>query len=116
MTGRILDWLFRHYRLGYGIVLLCWGGWFLQNATGDPPYDGLDLVPTMDHLAFYTAARIALDPNLPAGKMYDIGFVAEYQSNLFPGHWVDALEAFRNPPFYALLYTPTAWMPYRYSA
>ena len=116
MTGRILDWLFRHYRLGYGIVLLCWGGWFLQNVTGDPPYDGLDLVPTMDHLAFYTAARIALDPNLPAGTMYDIGFVAQYQSNLFPGHWVDALEAFRNPPFYALLYTPTAWMPYHYSA
>ncbi len=115
MTRRLFDWLFRHYRLGYAVVLLCWAGWFLQTVSGRPPLDYLGLVVTMDHLAFYTAARIALDPSLPAGKMYDHGFVADYQANLFPGHWA-GLEAFRNPPFYALLYTPTTWLPYEWSA
>jgi alpha-1,2-mannosyltransferase len=115
MSGPITDWLIRNYRIGYIFVLLCWLGWFLQNVLGTPPYDYFDLVVTMDHLAFYTAGRIALDPTLPAGSMYDLGFVAEYQSKLFPGKW-EALEAFRNPPFYALLYTPTAWLPYQWSA
>ena len=115
MSRRITDLLIRHYRIGYLFVLLCWLGWLLQNSSGTPPYDYFDLVVTMDHLAFYTAGRIALDPTLPAGSMYDIGFVTEYQSKLFPGKW-EALEAFRNPPFYALLYTPTAWLPYQWSA
>ena len=115
MIRHLLDWLLRHYWLGYGFVLLCWAGWFLQCVCGDPPYDYLGLVVTMDHLAFYTAGRIALDPNLPAGAMYDHEFVARYQAGLFPGKWA-GLEAFRNPPFYALLYTPTAWLPYQWSA
>lgn len=115
MNGRIFDWPIRHYWLGYIFVLFCWVGWFLQSVSGSPPYDYLDLVITMDHLAFYTAANIALDPNLPAGKMYDIDFVAEHQAARFPGKW-NGLEAFRNPPFYALLYTPTAWLPYQWSA
>jgi len=116
MKGRLSDWIGRRYRIGYAFVLLCWAGWFLQSTCGSPPYDYLDLVVTMDHVAFYTAARIVLDPNIPAGKMYDYdAFVAGYQAELFPGKWA-GLEAFRNPPFYALLYTPTAWLPYEYSA
>ncbi len=115
MSARISDWIVRYRRIGYAVVLLGWIGWFLQTVCGSPPYDYLDLVVTMDHLAFYTAARIALDPSIDAGKMYDLGFVAEYQAGLFPGHW-SGLEAFRNPPFYALLYTPTARLPYEWSA
>jgi hypothetical protein len=41
--------------------------------------------------------------------------VSEYQAGLFPGRWA-ALEAFRNPPFYALLYLPTAGLSYPASA
>ena len=37
------------------------------------------------------------------------------RSSVRPGNW-DQLEAFRNPPFYALLYTPTAGLPYFASA
>jgi len=115
MSTRISDCIVRYHRLGYCVVLLCWAGWFLQSVSGSPPLDYFDLVVTMDHLAFYTAARIALDPSIDAGQMYDLAFVGEYQARLFPGHW-EGLEAFRNPPFYALLYTPTARLPYEWSA
>ena len=115
MNARITDGIVRYHRLGYGVVLLCWAGWFLQTVSGNLPLDYFGLVVTMDHLAFYTAARIALEPGVPAGQMYDLVFVSEYQAALFPGRW-DGLEAFRNPPFYALLYLPTARLPYEWSA
>lgn len=115
MIARFCHWLIRNRWIGSIILVASWLGWFVQTVSGSGPLDYFDLVITMDHLAFYTAGRIVLDPTFPAGTIYDNGFVADYQAKLFPGHW-NALEAFRNPPFYALLYTSTAWMPYRWSA
>ena len=79
-------------------------------------YDGdfqQDFVPQLigaDHLAFYSPARMILDGQGDA--IYDHQALAKYQADIFhQGIWHD-LEAFRNPPFYALLYTPTARLPY----
>lgn len=66
-----------------------------------------------DHLAFYTAARLVREGQ--PEKVYDNEFVSQYQHDMFPERW-NSLEAFRNPPFYALLYYPTAGWPYQASA
>ena len=115
MSAHLGRWLIRNRWIGSVLLIASWLGTFAQALGGSGPLDFFDMVITMDHLAFYTAGRIVLDPGLPAGTIYDNAFVSEYQAGLFPGRW-NALEAFRNPPFYALLYTTTAWMPYRCSA
>ncbi|HSQ56423.1 MAG TPA: glycosyltransferase family 87 protein, partial [Gemmata sp.] len=57
-----------------------------------------------DHLAFYTAAHYILDGQ--QAEMYG-GNLHEYQQSLIGWDWV-GVEGYRNPPFYALLYVPTA--------
>jgi len=74
-----------------------------------------------DHLAFYTGARLTRFGH--ADRLYDYHFVGKYQNDLFAKDPVDPkydvwtmLEAFRNPPFYALVYWPTCGWPYMLSA
>jgi hypothetical protein len=75
-------------------------GGFRHDIKGDP-------IGT-DHIAFYSAARLINEGHGPL--MYDYEFLGEYQSALVD--WRGGLDAYRNPPFYALLYTPTARLPY----
>lgn len=68
----------------------------------------------VDHLAFYHAARL-----VSAGESYRLYNYnelndAKYQQQLLGWDW-DGFEAYRNPPFYALLYLPTAGLPYNIS-
>src|SRR5262249_38886368 len=60
-----------------------------------------------DHLAFYSAAKLIQDGR--GEVLYDYDALADYQSDLIGTRF---LEAYRNPPFYALLYVPTARLDY----
>jgi hypothetical protein len=64
-----------------------------------------------DHLAFYHAARLIRDGE--AYRLYNYNELAEerYQQALVGWDW-DGFEAYRNPPFYALLYLPTVGLSY----
>jgi hypothetical protein len=90
---------------------------FHVEGTFGPPNWGFDVLGqmfTVDHLAFYSPARMIREGR--AGDIYDHEALFNYQVALFPpGVWRQ-FEAYRNPPFYALLYYPTAGLPYRASA
>ncbi len=58
-----------------------------------------------DHLAWYTAARL-ISEGKPE-RVYDHPFVAQYQHDLIPKDRWNSLMAYRNPPFYCLMYLPT---------
>lgn len=72
--------------------------------------DMLGLIVSVDHLAFYSPARMIRDGR--SGEIYDHRTIHQYQQEIFhPRPW-DSLEAYRNPPFYALLYMPTTGLSY----
>jgi alpha-1,2-mannosyltransferase len=67
-----------------------------------------------DHLAFYTAARLIRDGEQE--RMYDYREndnreLGDYERKLIGWEW-GGFEAYRNPPFYALLYWPTAGLSF----
>jgi alpha-1,2-mannosyltransferase len=66
-----------------------------------------------DHLAWYTAARLIAEGK--PDKVYDYTFVTRYQHDLIPKERWNSLMAYRNPPFYALLYLPTCQLPFTLS-
>src|SRR5205085_7580348 len=78
------------------------GGWY-KDASGQ-------LVGT-DHLAFYHAAHLIRDGR--QGEMYNYLPLSKenYQGTLIGWDWT-GFDAYRNPPFYALLYLPTAGLSY----
>jgi alpha-1,2-mannosyltransferase len=68
----------------------------------------------VDHLAFYHAARLIRDGE--SYRLYNYNELNDekYQQQLLGWDW-NGFEAYRNPPFYALLYVPTAGLPYNAS-
>ncbi len=82
---------------------------------GDGVVNTIGEVVLADHLAFYTAARLIREGQ--PERTYDLAFLVDYQAKLFepPGRWSN-LMAYRNPPFYALLYWPTSGLPFPVSA
>lgn len=96
--------------LAFPIAALLWASWLAVSLFGSDGFDLLDGLIGADHLAFYTPARFIREGR--AGDFYRYDVVAEYQSSLFPPNRWEGLEAFRNPPFYALLYLPTAGLSY----
>lgn len=99
--------------VGSAVLWLCFFGkiaWDLHEQN----FNLRRTVICADHLAFYTGARLTRFG--PEDKLYDYVFVSSYQAKLFePDVW-KWLEAFRNPPFYSLLYWPTCGWTYFYSA
>ena len=119
-------------RLPFAIVagFLLWttwlGGLLLggSHATEQFPYlefgepngerDMIGQVVSVDHLAFYSPARMIREGR--SGEIYDHATIHHYQQDIFrPRSW-ESLEAYRNPPFYALLYLPTTGLSYAASA
>jgi hypothetical protein len=93
---------------------LLWVGWLGGLALGDGEFDAVGQLLCADHLAFYSSARLIREGHAEA--VYDHQELARYQQSLFPpGKWT-SLEAYRNPPFYALLFYPTSGLPYWVSA
>jgi alpha-1,2-mannosyltransferase len=62
-----------------------------------------------DHIAFYSAAKLIDEGR--GDRIYDNSFMETYQPALL-GQKERFIDAYRNPPFYALLYVPTARLPY----
>ncbi len=106
--------------VGSGVLWVCFvAEIFLMVRANDFIVDRQ--IITADHLAFYTGARLTRFG--PEDKLYDYHYVGNYQNKLFYKDPDDPkrdvwtmLEAFRNPPFYAMLYWPTCGWPYFYSA
>ena len=104
-------------RLMYARLLgLCvWLAWGISLILGGGSTDVTGQLLGADHLAFYTAARFLQEGR--AAELYDHqAFSAAQEAYFPPGIWRGKLEAYRNPPFYALLYLPTAAWPYPASA
>ena len=106
-------WYRRGTRLAAVVAGCIWIGLAGAYAVGPWPFDPYGVLVAADHLAFYTPARFVLEGR--DGDFYRYEIVQQVQAERFPGQW-DGLEAFRNPPFYALLYVPTAGFPYPASA
>lgn len=98
-------------RLWFALLVgaITWVAWFASLAVGGGYKDAAGTLVGADHLAFYTAARFVYDGN-PAG-MYDYAGIHARQQELIGWKWV-GIEGYRNPPFYALLYLPTAGLSY----
>ncbi|MBA4064034.1 MAG: hypothetical protein C0501_10040 [Isosphaera sp.] len=104
------EWL--RPRLPFGFVLgaVAWAVWVGNLALGGWYKDNEGTLIGGDHLAFYTPARLIRDGE--PGRMYDYDAALHaYQQRLIGWEW-SGFEAYRNPPFYALLYVPTAGLSY----
>lgn len=104
-------------RLVYGkiAVLILWISYAITILLGDG-YGTFNLkgeLACADHLAFYSAAQSIRQGH--SERVYDYPAMRTYQNEMFPGRWY-SLEAFRNPPFFAYLYFPTAFWSYPASA
>ena len=105
-------WLARlHRRYGWLVLRIAMRGWLavlVVIACRDFKKDFRGAQIISDHIAFYAPARMILEGR--GAEIYDFSALAEYQSDITgpPG----LLDAFRNPPFYAILYMPTAVRPY----
>jgi hypothetical protein len=94
-----------------GVLWLFWlGGIIYQGGKKDTA----GKPPGVDHLAFFHAARLIRDGE--SYKLYNYNELRDegYQQALLGWDW-DGFEAYRNPPFYALLYLPTTGLPYEVS-
>lgn len=109
-------------RLWVGMIagFIPWIVWLGSLAIGGWYKDAEGTLFGADHLAFYTAARLIYEGH--PERMYDYGKLKEpgnsigidlleYQRSLIGWEW-GGFEAFRNPPFYALLYLPTAGLSF----
>ncbi|MBP3961025.1 DUF2029 domain-containing protein [Gemmata sp. G18] len=107
----VANWL--RQRLWVGVVIGCvpWIVWVVSLASGGWYKDSRDQLVGTDHLAFYHAARLIRDGE--SYRLYNYNDLADtkYQQQLLGWDW-SGFEAYRNPPFYALLYVPTAGLPY----
>lgn len=93
---------------------ILWLAWLCSVVLGGGQYDRFGQLVCTDHLAFYSAAVMIREGR--AGEIYDNATLAERQIELVGESWRGKYEAYRNPPFYALLYVPTAGLPYVASA
>jgi alpha-1,2-mannosyltransferase len=93
-------------------AIILWISYAISIILGDGrgTFNLLQEVIGADHLAWYTAARLVVDGH--PEQMYNHEVMADYQNQLIPfGRW-KTLMAYRNPPFYCLLYLPTCQLPF----
>ncbi len=112
-------------RLVFGLIAgaLMWSAWLVGVAFGATNWperrvafgftetDAAGTVVGVDHLAFYAPA-VKIRAGL-GGEIYDLDKTAAHQETLIrSGAFNGKLEALRNPPFFVLLFLPTAGLPY----
>jgi len=100
-------------RLWFGAVIgtVAWVVWLGSLALGGWYKDAEGQLLGADHLAFFHAARLIGEGR--QGDLYDYPRLSEegYQKSIVGWDWA-GYEAYRNPPFYALLYLPTTGLSY----
>jgi alpha-1,2-mannosyltransferase len=96
--------------IGQVVGVSVWITWCLSMALGPGAWrDHEGSLISADHIAFYSAARLIREGR--QDRIYDHEFIARYQATLVWYDW-KTLIAYRNPPFYALLYLPTAGLSF----
>lgn len=96
--------------LGWPVGVTPWIVWVGSLALGGWTHDAEGTLLGVDHLAFYSAARHVRDGT--PGQMYDYHALGPYQGGLVGRPDWGGLVGYRNPPFYALLYLPTAGLSF----
>ena len=104
-------WLRPKLWIGFAVGGATWAVWLISLALGGFHKDAEGQLVGADHLAFYHAAKLIRD-----GRQQDIYSYLElneegYQQAIIGWDW-NGFEAYRNPPFYALLYLPTTHLSY----
>jgi alpha-1,2-mannosyltransferase len=109
----IAGWLRERLWIGWPVGAAAWVVWFGSVAWGSyasgKPVDAEGTPIGVDHLTFYSAARLIREGR--AEQMYNYDSLGKYQGELLGWDW-GMLLGYRNPPFYGLLYVPTADMPF----
>jgi hypothetical protein len=103
--GRLLTWR-RARTYAFLLVALYVIAWIDVLLLGTPPLNSGGAPMSGDYIAFQTAARLIVSGR--AAQMYDHATVAEVQGTLLGGAIPGFYDAYRNPPFFALIYTPLA--------
>ena len=112
--NRAADFLNERLWLGWAAGGALWLAWIVSLVLGGGQYDRFGQLVCTDHLAFYSAARMIRDGQ--SAEIYDNAAIQQKQIELVGERWNGKYEAYRNPPFYAQLYVPTANLPYVASA
>lgn len=102
---RLLTW--RRAR-AYALVLLVLYvvAWVDVVALGQPPLNSAGAPLAGDYIAFHAAGWLVLADR--ASELYDKPAVVEVQDRLLGGRIPGFYDAYRNPPFFALVYAPLA--------
>lgn len=110
-TAATAAWLRERLWFGWVIGAVAWVVWLGSLAVGGWYKDAEGTLLGADHLAFFHAARLVREGR--QGDLYDYTRLSEegYQKGIIGWNW-PAYEAYRNPPFYALLYLPTTGLSY----
>jgi hypothetical protein len=103
--ARLLTW--RRAR-AYALILVALYvvAWVDVVALGSPPLNSAGVPIAGDFIAFQAAGRLLLSGH--AAQLYDHAAVSAVQDDLLGGRIPNFYDAYRNPPFYALVYTPLA--------
>ncbi len=112
---RVVEFLRERVIFAKLAALILWISYGISIAIGDGhgTFNFKGEINGADHLAWYTAARLIRDGK--PEKVYDFEYVAHVQNKLIPMNRWNSLMAYRNPPFYALLYLPTCQLPFTVS-
>lgn len=111
-------WLRPKLWIGLVVGAASWLVWFVSLAIGGGYKDAERQLVGADHLAFYHAAKLIRDGDQHRIYSYLELNAEGYQQKLVGWDWGgehNMFEAYRNPPFYALLYVPTAGLSYYWS-
>jgi hypothetical protein len=100
--ARLLTWKrVRNYALI--LVVLYLVAWIDVVATGNPPLNSAGVPIAGDFIAFEAAGRLVESGH--ASQLYDHGAISVVQDDLLGGRIPNFYDAYRNPPFFALVYT-----------
>jgi hypothetical protein len=102
-------WLRDRLWAGWALGAAVWSIWVGSLAIGGWTRDAEGQLLGADHIAFYSAARLIADGR--QADLYNPDVLGAYQQRITGGNW-PYFMGYRNPPFYALLYLPTARLPF----
>ena len=106
-------WLRERLWIGWPVGATAWVVWLGSIAYGcwstGRPIDAEGTPVGVDHLTFFSAARLIRDGR--SDQMYNYDFLGTYQGEQLGWDW-GMLLGYRNPPFYALLYLPTSGLSF----
>jgi alpha-1,2-mannosyltransferase len=91
------------------LVALYVVAWVDVVATGEPPLNSGGVPIAGDFIAFQAAGRLVLSDQ--AALLYSHDAVVAVQDSLLGGRIPNFYDAYRNPPFFALVYAPFAGLP-----